>query len=701
MRVRDDGLLRVSFALRRPDSAGPAIDALRGNPDPVAVEGLFELVVAAPTARLVVAALGALASVEYPLVAESLRTGIRGRHPQARLVAVQLAHRRKLPGFDAEFVRVLKGDESWPNRRAALLALADSPERWEVLAAADDPHWRVRHALIRVLLGWGATEDRAGILRRLREGGSLRARGVASYLEWAWAGIEPGNWSSFSPPDSAARCPFWDWDPAVLAAKLNRMGRSGRTEAIDAMPFLAGHEDERVWKPAVDAIHDTGKPWHFAGVLAWLNDPRHGSGPAVERLFSGLDGDRIEEVARYIVETAEPTPGQLGWIGRQLGDTIPRDTAEPWQPRFEGLSRAATEGGPYRLVGAATEGGPYQPVQPDVGPFARAAALTPKQAAALVADPHRETSWHVLERACRLAKRALWEIEPERPWSPAKRPKVPASPIDMTVTPALNQAYLGRERLAVSRIGVSGHYLLPVEGFTRAVGAGVNWFFWEPNYATLTEFAGQLNPSTREQLRFVAGTFEAESAKVRKDVERALRTLKVERLGLFLVFWVQSWDRLTDELRFTVERLREEGKVTAVGLSSHNRPLLVRAMEEGWGPVMARHSAAHRGVEEAVFPKAAELGTTLLTFNNLCYGRMLKPVAGMAPPDPTDCYRYTLSFSAVSACWSAPATVEQLEANLRALFDPELPAERKAYLQRFGAALYREETVFLRLVRVL
>ena len=81
----------------------------------------------------------------------------------------------------------------------------------------------------------------------------------------------------------------------------------------------------------------------------------------------------------------------------------------------------------------------------------------------------------------------------------------------------------------------------------------MNWLFWEPNYTTLTEFSTRLSPAHRRQFHMVAGTFEAEGKRVRADVERALRTLKVEQLGLFLVFWVQSWDRMTDELQTTVE----------------------------------------------------------------------------------------------------------------------------------------------------
>src|SRR5581483_5603441 len=113
MRVRDDSLLRLTHALRKPDTAGPAVEALRGNADPAAVEGLFELVVAMPTARLAVAALLALEAVEHPLVAEAVRAGLRGRSPQMRLTAVQAAHRRRLPGFEDELLRVLTADESW------------------------------------------------------------------------------------------------------------------------------------------------------------------------------------------------------------------------------------------------------------------------------------------------------------------------------------------------------------------------------------------------------------------------------------------------------------------------------------------------------------------------------------------------------------------------------------------------------------
>jgi aryl-alcohol dehydrogenase-like predicted oxidoreductase len=114
---------------------------------------------------------------------------------------------------------------------------------------------------------------------------------------------------------------------------------------------------------------------------------------------------------------------------------------------------------------------------------------------------------------------------------------------------------------------------------------------------------------------------------------------------------------------------------------------------------MVRHSAAHRGAEKQVFPRAAQRGASLITFSNTCYGRLLQPHNGMTPPAAADCYRYALMQPGVRACLSAPASLAQLEDNLEALRDPVLPEERRNYLLRFGERLYEEETVFRKFVR--
>src|SRR4029077_2362490 len=129
----------------------------------------------------------------------------------------------------------------------------------------------------------------------------------------------------------------------------------------------------------------------------------------------------------------------------------------------------------------------------------------------------------------------------------------------------------GPERWSVGPLGVSGHYGFPVEGFVRAAEAGVNLLFWEPNYQTMTTFFNRMSATDRNALHLVAGTFEADGRRVRRDAERALRHLKVERIAVFLLFWVQSWERVTPDVRAALDELKEEGKIATFGLSTHSR----------------------------------------------------------------------------------------------------------------------------------
>lgn len=260
------------------------------------------------------------------------------------------------------------------------------------------------------------------------------------------------------------------------------------------------------------------------------------------------------------------------------------------------------------------------------------------------------------------------------------------------VPPSLPHARpLGKTGLVVSPLGLSGRYSLPERGFRAAIDAGVNLFFWEPGYDAQTRCWQRLAPSLRDRLVVVAGSFAADARSVRRDLEQALRLLQVPRLGVFLLFWVRSPGRLREETLEALAEAREEGLVTAVGLSTHLRPLAVEAVRDGWDVVMVRHSLAHRGAEEELFPLAHEAGAGVLTFSSLCYGRLPQ-----APrPTPADCYRYSLSQRGVSACLTAPRDLDQLRHNLQVLACPTLDPQEQAALWPSGDAVYRQHRAFV------
>jgi aryl-alcohol dehydrogenase-like predicted oxidoreductase len=282
---------------------------------------------------------------------------------------------------------------------------------------------------------------------------------------------------------------------------------------------------------------------------------------------------------------------------------------------------------------------------------------------------------------------------------------------------------LGRTGLVVSPLAISGANEPSVASLFAAANAGCNLFFWEPRYRNLSTF---LRASARrgEAPLVVAGTYHATERAIRKDIERALRSLQRDRIDVFLIFWTRSPARLAGDVPRALERAKREGLIGAAGFSTHDRALAEHALEGGsspWEVIMVRHSAAHPGAENSLFPAAARAGVGVLGFSATSYGRLLRPVAAPhgpasssvaasakvstatpaspALPTAAECYKYTLSQPGVTACVSAPRGGVELMNNLAVLADPTLRSERIAELRAHGQALRQESVEFNRHVR--
>lgn len=280
---------------------------------------------------------------------------------------------------------------------------------------------------------------------------------------------------------------------------------------------------------------------------------------------------------------------------------------------------------------------------------------------------------------------------------------------------------LGRTGIAVSPLGISGAQGLPEASLYRAVASGVNLFFWEPSYLELGRFLRRAAQSAvqneelseedtasigpRQDLVIVTGTYEGDRAGIERDVRRALKRLRTSYLDVFLLFWVRSPERLSEEARKTLRDLKRRGLIRSFGISSHDRPLLTRAVESGdWDVVMLRHSAAHPGAEDEILPLALRKGIGVLSFSALSYGRLLDGLPGASLPEyalPTsaECYQYSMQQPGVSATWSAPRHGRELRQNLEALTQGPLTPERLAVLKQHGAAIHAESRRFGALLR--
>jgi hypothetical protein len=252
---------------------------------------------------------------------------------------------------------------------------------------------------------------------------------------------------------------------------------------------------------------------------------------------------------------------------------------------------------------------------------------------------------------------------------------------------------LARTGLRITPFGLSGARGLGPRDFAWAWERGVNLFFWEPPHRGLTRF---LRGQRSDDRVLVTGSYHAESAAIERDVSRALASLRASHIDVLLAFWTRSVGRL-DEVQETFTKLRSAGAVRAIGISTHDRALAITAAERGFDVVMVRHSAAHRGAENSAFPRCAELGVGVLTFTNLCYGRMLHKtgVVLSSPVTAADCYRYSLAQPGVHGCIAAPRRYSELIEDLEVADDATMTDARAQEMRAHGDVVYARSKAWM------
>jgi aryl-alcohol dehydrogenase-like predicted oxidoreductase len=257
---------------------------------------------------------------------------------------------------------------------------------------------------------------------------------------------------------------------------------------------------------------------------------------------------------------------------------------------------------------------------------------------------------------------------------------------------------LGRTRLRTSRLGIGSSSVGDERFVEEAVEQGVNYLYWgsirRPAFGRALRHVARRN---REGVILTVQSYARLAPLLRPSVEIALRRSGVEYFDFLLLgMWNAPPGKAMVE---AARRLRAEGKVHHLMLSTHNRPSLqghFRAFELGRSPFdafMVRYNAAHRGAERDVFPflPAAD-PPGLLSYTATRWGHLLdsaKMPPGEAPPRARDCYRFALSHPAVSLVLCGPASREEMQEAIRALDAGPLEPDEAARMRRIGDHVYQ------------
>lgn len=247
----------------------------------------------------------------------------------------------------------------------------------------------------------------------------------------------------------------------------------------------------------------------------------------------------------------------------------------------------------------------------------------------------------------------------------------------------------------VHRLGLSFNFGIDEAGVDEAVERGINYLFWT------TAKTGRALPAVRRALRrdrerivLAAGpSFAFFGGNVRRGTERLLRKLGVDHIDVLHLFWLGKMSAWTDDTVDALQRLREEGKVRAVGASIHDRTRAGRLAREASALdlLMVRYNAAHPGAEKDIFPHLALRRPNVVAYTATRWRKLLTAPRGWTGPVMTagDCYRFCLSNEDVDVVLTGPSDAAQLRANLAAVEEGgSLTEEEMGWMRRFGRAVH-------------
>jgi aryl-alcohol dehydrogenase-like predicted oxidoreductase len=252
---------------------------------------------------------------------------------------------------------------------------------------------------------------------------------------------------------------------------------------------------------------------------------------------------------------------------------------------------------------------------------------------------------------------------------------------------------LGRTGLRVTPLGLAsmsmrkrGPGLLPGDVERAFHEHGINVFLVHYLAKHLCEGVRRLiRAGHREALVLISGASLPFAGSVRRSLERHLRVLETDRLDGYFMGWVRNRWWVRKRVWAEMVRLRESGKVRALGFSTHDRKLAAAlAVELPADLVMIRYNAAHRGAEREIFAPLASLGAKrpgIIGYTSTRWGMLLDPLpkrgfaTGMTAGE---CYRFALGNPMVDMAWCAAQSAEQIAEDVQAVLEGPLPAGQRA-----------------------
>jgi len=259
-----------------------------------------------------------------------------------------------------------------------------------------------------------------------------------------------------------------------------------------------------------------------------------------------------------------------------------------------------------------------------------------------------------------------------------------------------NRVTLGKTGLQVSRLGISTSFGAPENAYQMAFDKGCNYFTWgtfiKGRSKEFKKFIhNTINASNRDKIIIAFFTYAHDRFLTEKFFIKGLKDLKLDYADILLLGYFPK--RPNQKIIDGALTLKEKGLIRHIGLSSHNRKVFPKLLEEDISDIFhLRYNAANRGAETDIFPYLQENNRPgIVSFTATRWRQLLKSKkipSAETPLSAVDCYRFVLANPAVDICMMGVRSEQEMAENLTMLdFDPLTESELER-IKKIGDYVY-------------
>lgn len=254
---------------------------------------------------------------------------------------------------------------------------------------------------------------------------------------------------------------------------------------------------------------------------------------------------------------------------------------------------------------------------------------------------------------------------------------------------------LGDTGLKATRIGLAGSFGIKADEVERAFHElGINYFFVTPRMKGMTEGVRRLVANGhRDEIVIASGASIPTGGRVSAAWKKQVRQLGVETLDVFHLFWIQAHWYVTGKTWKAMKRLKDDGKVTSLAVSCHNRIMARELCDElDLDVLMCRYNAAHRGAERDIFATLPNSKPAIVAYTATRWGKLLKPHGDLPAMTPQECYRFVLSNPKVDVVLCGAANFSELLDDVEAARLGPFDAAEMERIKKFGDRVHGSAT---------